>query len=103
MDKMDAGVSNSLTLLDRIDIQGRVTAADASRDGKKLAVLTYNAIWVFEKPLDSDHYFRGKIAWLPISAKQAEAICWDNEETLLITNEQRDVYYVSVDKLIVIQ
>ncbi len=81
---------------------GQVTAADATRDGNKLALLTYNAVWCFTAPEGSDDYFHGTIAWLPIHARQCEGICFKNDSQLLITNEQRDIYIVDVNDLIFI-
>ena len=48
------------------------------------------------------NYFTGKISWLPIVAKQCEGICFDGE-TILISNEQRDLFELSTDQLIVVK
>ncbi len=96
-DAMDPLKDNPVTRIATFDIQGMVTAADASLDGEKLAVLTYNAIWLFES--DNDNYFQGKISWLPIKAKQCEGICFD-EETLVITNEQMEIFRIKLEELI---
>jgi len=100
-DSVDVEKLNPLTLLSRFEIHGQVTAADASIDGKKIAVLTYSAVWLFEMPDSSDDYFAGKISWLPISANQCEAICFDGDN-LLIANEQRELFKVPLNNLIVI-
>ncbi|MDO9577408.1 MAG: hypothetical protein Q7J16_05945 [Candidatus Cloacimonadales bacterium] len=99
MDSMDALKENPLTYLATFDIQGMVTAADVTPDGKKLAVLTYDNIWVFEVK-KGDKYFQGSIKWLPISAKQCEGICFDDEDTLLITNEQMEIFEVKIADMI---
>jgi len=101
LDSMNPYPSNALTWLGQFDVKGMVTAADVTPDGKKLAVLTYNAIWLFEAPEDSDHYFQGKISWLPIFAKQCESICFHNN-ALIIGNEQRELFEVALDSLIVV-
>ena len=98
-DSMDPLKENPVKLLSTFDIGGMVTSADATIDGKKLAVLTYNSIWLFES--ETDDYFHGKISWLPIKAKQCEAVCFDDDETLIITNEkQMELFEIKLDMLI---
>lgn len=98
-DEMEPFKSNPLTLVGYFDIQNMVSGADISLDGTRLAVLTYDAIWVFEVDAASDSFFEGSVYWLPIQAKQCEAICFDGDE-LLIANEQRDLYRVPLSDLI---
>jgi len=98
-DSMDPLKNNRLTLVSTFDIQGQVTAADASQDGRRLAVLTYHAVWLFETDGKSDNYFEGKISWLPIRARQCEGICF-NGERLLISNEQRELFEVPIAALV---
>ena len=88
-------------LIGIFEINGEVTAADCSLDGNKLAVLTYNNIWCFEVE-EGDDFFNGKISYLPIKAKQCEGITFD-EDTLILTNEQRDVFHIKIDQLIKIK
>ncbi|MBD5782136.1 hypothetical protein IEN85_21740 [Pelagicoccus sp. NFK12] len=92
--------SNPLTLVSSFNLRGQATAADASPDGTKLAVLTYTSLWVFEKPTESDDYFSGKASYKTFFAKQCEAVCWDDAETLIITNEQRDLFEVKLSELV---
>ncbi|MDP8220146.1 MAG: hypothetical protein P9X26_02280 [Candidatus Stygibacter frigidus] len=89
---------NAATLMSTFDIKGMVTAAECNDDGSKLAVLTYNGVWVFEGEVGN--WFDGSIKWLPIKGKQCEAICWDDEETLIITNEQMELFELKVSDLI---
>lgn len=98
-DSFDPLKNNPLTYLATFDIKGMATSADATADGKKLAVLTYTNVWVFEVE-EGDDYFHGKISWLPINAKQCEAVCFDDDETLIITNEQMELFEVKLDMLI---
>ncbi|RZJ78998.1 MAG: hypothetical protein EOO20_27290 [Chryseobacterium sp.] len=92
---------NNLTLLDRFDIGDKVTAADASVDGNKLVVLTYSAIWLFERKSPSESYFKGNIWWLPITAPQVESICFKNDQHLwLLDEEAADIYEVPIKQLI---
>ena len=97
LDKMESNEINELTLISEFDIQGMVTDADASIDGKRLAVLTYNNIWLFEADTPEE-FFTGKISYKEISAKQCEAICFDNDD-LLITNEQTEIFRLPISAL----
>jgi len=95
LDSMDEQESNPLTKLSTFDIGGQVTAADAV--GDRLVVLTYSALWMFES--STDDYFRGRIWWLPMTARQCEGVCLDGSE-IVVTNEQRQIFRVPVDRLI---
>jgi len=92
---------SELIPLETFDIGGMVTAAEANDDGSKLAVLTYNSVWVFQK--ENASYFQGKIKWLPIKAKQCEAICFKDDEQLLITNEQSELFILPIRNLTAIK
>lgn len=97
-DETSAQQLNTLTLVDRYDVGGMVTAADAANDGSMVAILTYNSIWLIETPSDSDLLFSGKKYRYPIMAKQCEGICFDGEN-LRLTNEQRDIFVVPLSKV----
>lgn len=89
---------NTLEKITEFPIHGNVTGADCSIDGTKLAVITYNNIWLFEST-EKGNWFNGKKLWMPISAKQCEAICFDGDQ-LIITNEQMEIFEVPMDKFI---
>lgn len=86
-----------LQMLGLYGLRGMVTAADSSPDGK-VVILTYGGIWLFENQ-DGIVPLGGPVRWLPIRAKQCEAICFVDEQTLLVTNEQRTLYRVSIDSM----
>ncbi len=75
------------------------TGADISPDGTRLAVSTYTTLWIFDKPTVGDDWFSGK-AWSldldPGTARQLEAVTWDDAQTLRLVNEQRDVMLAAV-------
>jgi len=100
------GVSVPLTKLGEFDVGGaeanfggQVSGADISRDGRRLAVLTYHGLFVFERP-DGD----GPVNWLggaqreirlvQLITQQCEAIAWDGD-ALLFTNEGRAVMRIN--------
>lgn len=109
LNEHDSPGSNPLTLLDRFDIGGMVTGADVDDSGRRLAVIAYRRhpitqrqialVWVFEQDDGSDRYFDGSISTFSFYGKQAEAICWDGNDRLVITNAQRDIFVVPVSRL----
>ncbi|MHC4930912.1 MAG: hypothetical protein ACYTGV_01805, partial [Planctomycetota bacterium] len=93
---------NVLELVERTEKLAMPTAADLSPDGKLLAVLTVRALWVFERPAEGDKWLSSKARVVPVpiaKTKQAEAVCWDDGETLRVTNEQRDLFRVKLAAL----
>lgn len=74
---------------------GVPTAADISRDGRYVALLTYLGIFIYERSGDS-LVPRGPIARIELDlprTRQAESIAWDGA-ALLFGNEQRALYRV---------
>lgn len=95
---------NTLHYLDTFDIQGKTTGADATPDGTKVVITTYTAIWLFEVEPGDDHYFDGKISWLPIDVGQNEAVCFDGDQLIITSGEGiGDIYEVSLRDLIVVR
>lgn len=77
------------------------TGADLSPDGNTLAVSSYTALWLFDRPAEGDNWFEGKARKLdlnPAVTKQLEAIAWMDEETLLLINEQADIMRAKVSE-----
>jgi len=104
LDAPKPGEVNVLTAVADFDVRGRATGADASPDGKRLAVLTYTALWLFEaKTPGGDDWFAGKVWWLPFKdVKGAEGVCFDGPDTLVIAAEEGagKLYRVPVEKLV---
>ncbi|MYA65879.1 MAG: hypothetical protein F4Y22_01120 [Gammaproteobacteria bacterium] len=93
LDSQSEAESNALTLIDHHPDLTSATAAELSPDGGTLAVLSYTAIWLFERPETGDAWLSAPSHRLPLDtdiARQVEAIAWLDDETLIITNEQRD-------------
>lgn len=98
LDTLTSGL-NVPEKLCQVEIGGMVTAADFDLSKRRLAILTYNAVWVFTD-FDGDDFFSGNVLWLPITARQCEAITFIDSDHLLITNEQEDIFQLSIDRLI---
>ena len=99
LDSSSTTQANILTKVDSHELVTLATGADVSPDGSKLAIVAYTALWIFEKPNHGDQWLSGKSKVLPLDYKitrQLEAVCWDDNETLLISNEQREIYEVKL-------
>jgi hypothetical protein len=88
--------SNPLRLVDSFEIGGMVTAADASPNGRMVAVLTYTALWVFEYDRATGSIFRKSVRKTPMFAWQAEAVAWDGNDSLVVGNEQGQLFRVAL-------
>lgn len=87
---------NVLRKLDEVkDLGGWVTAADVSPNGQTLAVLTQApvaSVWFFDIRRSGDRLLSGPSRRLVMTgAKQAEAIAFIDDRTVVVTNEQRDI------------
>ncbi len=100
LDSMEPNRINMLTKLDSFDTQGRVTGADASPDGRRLAVLTYDGVWVFETS-EKEHWFDGSIRWIPTEDEDAEAITLDGDQLIVSAGEGDGyLYEIPISSLI---
>lgn len=94
LDTMKPDQVNTLTLVHRADdMPITPTAADLSPDGQRLAVLSHEGVWLFDKPRRGDDWLASPAIRIALSERieQAEGICWDDADTLRIVNEQRGV------------
>ena len=91
-----------LTLVQTFENIGMVTGSALHPDGKRLAVLTYTGVWLFETDGETEELLGGRVAVLPAAFRawgQVEGIDWLDGETLLISNEQSDLFRIRVDQL----
>ncbi len=93
--------SNPLRLVGSFDVGGMVTSADASPDGKLVAVLTYTTLWVFPYDRASGSIFTKSesVRRTPIFAWQAEAVAWEGNDALVIANENGQLFRVALSSL----
>lgn len=93
---------NVLTKLDsREGLGGWVTAADVSPDGETLAVLCHapvSSVWLFSTQQKGDRFLSDphprRIVFS--GGNQTESLAFTNNDTLLIGNEQRDLFELRV-------
>ncbi len=93
----------TLTKLARFDVGGMVTDACVSPDQKRLAVLTYRNVWVFELPATGEDFFRAPALHAPISPPmlswQVEGCAWVDSGHLLVGSEQGDLFRIALTDL----
>lgn len=78
------------------------TGADVSPDGQTLAVISVDSLWLFSRPATGDNWLSspGRQYRLdPTVFRQAEAIAWMDDATLLVGNEQRDLIRLPLAEL----
>ncbi len=70
------------------DMGNWITAADISSDGKKIVLLSPNAVWIFTAYIKDD-FFSGRHKKYPFELdSQKEGVCFKNDSTLYITDEK---------------
>ena len=94
---------NRLTKLASFDTRGQVTGADASPDGRRLAVLTYTGVWVFDAK-EKEQWFDGTVRWLPTEDDEAEGIALDGDTLIISADEgDGDLYELPIARLAVVR
>jgi hypothetical protein len=88
LDNPKTDQTNDLTLVEKFDVQGKAVGADATPDGNRVVVITYKAIWLFEREDSSQPLFGGHIYYAPYQSAQVEAVCFADDNTLLMADEE---------------
>lgn len=91
--------SNALTLVDQHHEMTAVTAAELSPSGAWLAVLTYRTLWLFPRPEAGERWLSGPAYSRPLpflETRQAEALSWRDDTTLLLGNEEGQLWTVAL-------
>jgi len=83
-------------------IDCRITGADISRDGKKIVLLSHQAVFVLTDFIGDD-FFSGKLKEFPFGhTSQKEGVCFKDKNTLFITDEysmhtKGNLYLLAID------
>lgn len=101
LDHPQADRVNTLRKLDeRTGIGGWVTAAEVSPNGRFLAVLVQapsQQVDVFDTRAPQDRFLQRPVGRVEFTgARQCEAIAWETDSTVIVTNEQRDLFRVTL-------
>ncbi len=91
---------NTLTHLSRFEIDGYVTGADISPDQRCLAVLTYNALWLFHD-FSGENFFGGLKTRIPLeNAGQIESVLFSGPDEVILVNEgDNELFTISLKNL----
>ena len=91
--------STALALVDQHEEMTAVTAAELSPSGAWLAVLTYRTLWLFPRPPAGEQWLSGPAYSRPLpflETRQAEALSWRDDTTLLLGNEEGRLWTVTL-------
>ncbi len=95
LDDLQSSFDQTLRPIDSFDVASQVTAASLSADGRELAVLTYEYLYLFDQqPGAEPSLSRGVVRRLPFEAKQDEAILHDGD-VLRVLNEQGEIHLLA--------
>lgn len=98
-----SGERATLTKLARFDVGGMVTDACLSPDRKRLAILTYRNVWVFDVPATGEDFFHAPALHAPIAPPmlswQVEGCSWVDAGHLLVGSEQGDLFRIALTDL----
>ncbi len=103
--RLDTAFTDKPNLLTRVDSHPALTAAtgaDLSPDGGTLAVVSYNELYLFRDPADDKWLSGSTVRHFPLDAdvfRQVEAITWEDDDSLVIGNEQGDLFRIAVSSL----
>ncbi len=85
--KYIAQLADSVYLGGKSSMNNWITGADISREGKSVALLSSDKVWVFEN-FKGSTFFKGSLKVLLLNHfSQKEAICFDDQGTLFIADE----------------
>lgn len=90
---------NDLVLIDHHPDITQATGAELSPDGQRLAVISYTDLWLFDRPAAGDKWFSGSGRRYPLNTsilRQVETVIWDDDQTLILSNEQRDMFTIDL-------
>lgn len=93
---------NVLTPVDSHPDLVAATGADLSPDGRTLAVIAMGGLYLFRDPVDDKWFSHGSERRIRLARdvfKQAEAVTWESDERLIITNEQGELFRLDIAEL----
>jgi hypothetical protein len=103
--RLDTAYTDKPNMLTRVDSHAELTAAtgaDLSPDGRTLAVISYAGLYLFRDPEGDKWLSESTVRHFALDTsvfRQVEGIAWENDDSLLITNEQGDLFRIAVSSL----
>lgn len=102
LDSRHTDKSNVLTPVDSNALLLAAAGAGLSPDGRMLAVIAQDALWLFARPAKGDHWLSAAARRYPIDRSVLQsptALTWMDQGTLLLANRQRELYKVVIAEL----
>ncbi len=93
---------NDLVLLDNNPDILAATGAELSPNGQRLAVISYEDLWIFDRPASGDAWLSSTARRYPLdtrAVRQVETVIWDDDTTLILSNEQRDLFRIDLSEI----
>lgn len=97
MNDPDPSIINELQLRKTLNFDDKVTAADISKNGNSIAILTSSSVWLLSDFLNDD-FFSGTINKVFFEANQVESITFSEDESLLIAEETGELYEIGLSE-----
>ncbi|AWV98935.1 hypothetical protein [Arcticibacterium luteifluviistationis] len=97
----DAAGNYTISPENEFPLEQQVTAADISPDQQTFILLTYGKLLFFgieNETID----FKNPLACIKTKRKQTEAVIFDSNESILFTNEQRELFQIKLDHKVVL-
>jgi len=79
--------------LAELPVLAMITSGDISKDGRRIAILSYRAVFIFEGRGPVEQILRSEPLICPLNAGQAEGVTWRGND-LLISTEQGNIFLV---------
>jgi hypothetical protein len=99
--RLDTKYTDRFNILKRVDVHGEmeaITGADRSPNGNQLAVVGYQQLWIFDLPRRGSRLLSSTARLLQLDKQhtgQIEAVAWQDNETMLIGNEGREIFSIA--------
>ncbi|SMO36061.1 hypothetical protein [Gracilimonas mengyeensis] len=88
----------TVTHVDGFHFDDTVTAADFSRNGDTLAVLTSSSLWMFTD-FEGENFFEGNSKKIRFKADQVESVAFTGQGSVLIAEEEGQLYELPLFEL----
>jgi hypothetical protein len=87
--------------LGNTSILAAILLSVCERGSQAAVVITYDAIWLFTRGSRDQSFFDADISWGQYASKQIEAVCFADNDKLLLADEQLgELFEVSIGDLI---
>lgn len=83
------------TIIDKTILHSPITGADINPAKNRYALLTYHYLYIFGINKGKINFAKPVDKILIKDGRQMEAVCFVNDSCLMVTNENRDIYFIN--------